>query len=140
MPDFPARISNCIFSYCYFAWVIARFCFGRTSLFLCYVSYNCNATGKQLQLLSLNFQKWLWNHATKFTRWQHPATGHRMRFPMPITLACNNILLRVLMSRCISTLVIPVCAVHNRTVFLLRRKGIAGSLYMFSDSNISQCN
>jgi len=25
-------------------------------------------------------RQWLWNHAIKFTRWQHPAMQHRARF------------------------------------------------------------
>ena len=24
--------------------------------------------------------QWLWDHAEKFARWQHPAMGHRARF------------------------------------------------------------
>ena len=29
--------------------------------------------------------QWLWNHAMKFARWQHPAVGHSVVFDWPDT-------------------------------------------------------
>jgi len=33
-------------------------------------------------------KQWLWNHATKFTRWQHPPVGHQARFAVYVMCMC----------------------------------------------------